>query len=376
MPARSQLNDRLAWKLLVLLCALLLGLGLGEIALRIAWHNPYAREAPDHLIKLRIQHPNTDSWIRGTDFEASDSRTRFRTDDRSYIEPAFVHASPRFTVAFLGGSTTACNAVSEDLRFPSLVGALLSQRGIATNGLNAGRSGSTLHDSLNVLLNHVLNDRPDVVVMMHATNDIGVLAKAAGYEARSGSPVSVPELGKWVMQMLSRRLYVAGLVRRVSTYSPQTTAVDRMKIRNSPENPRVDPAQFEARLRTFVQLCHAFGIVPVLMTQPLSNSLNALAPKWADRANQDVFNEVVRQVAHSEDVMLIDLVRHLHEDIADWQAPMNVFYDGMHVTDYGSRVYAEHITERLLPLAQQIANRRENESRHAGLDAAAAPAPR
>jgi hypothetical protein len=136
-------------------------------------------------------------------------------------------------------------------------------------------------------------------------------------------------------------MYIAGLVRRTITYSPMTMAVDTMSIRNSPKNLPVDSRPFEQRLRAFVHICHSFGIVPVLMTQPLSNSRNALTPEWADWANQDVFNEVVREVARSENVMLIDLVRHLHEEVADWDSPMNIFYDGMHVTDHGSRVYAE-----------------------------------
>jgi lysophospholipase L1-like esterase len=100
------------------------------------------------------------------------------------------------TIAFLGGSTTACNAVQEDARFPGLVGRLLTEPGISTNGLNAVRSGGTLHDTLNVLLNHVLPDEPDIVVVMHATNDIGVLHHQKSYDSRTGAAVRLADLAK------------------------------------------------------------------------------------------------------------------------------------------------------------------------------------
>lgn len=44
---------------------------------------------------------------------------------------------------------------------------------------------------------------------------------------------------------------------------------------------------------------------------------------------------------------VIDLVRHLTESVAGWNEHMKIFYDGMHVTDRGSVVYAEYIAERL-----------------------------
>ena len=63
---------------------------------------------------------------------------------------------------------------------------LLAEQGLKVNTLNAGRSGNTLHDSLNILLNHVMDDRPDFVVLMEASNDIGVLVKDGNYRSRTG----------------------------------------------------------------------------------------------------------------------------------------------------------------------------------------------
>jgi lysophospholipase L1-like esterase len=100
---------------------------------------------------------------------------------------------------------------------------------------------------------------------------------------------------------------------------------------------------------------------PVLMTQPLSSSRNALRSDWADLGNQDVFNAIIREVGRQEDVLVIDLVTDLREEIADWNAPMHLFWDGMHVTDEGSRVVGKEIARALRPTAQRIA--RESRTR-------------
>jgi hypothetical protein len=77
---------------------------------------------------------------------------------------------------------------------------------LKVNTLNAGRSGNTLHDSINILLNHVIDDRPNIAVLMHATNDIGVLIRDGNYRSRMGRPVSIADFGKWSLQMASRTL--------------------------------------------------------------------------------------------------------------------------------------------------------------------------
>jgi lysophospholipase L1-like esterase len=83
------------------------------------------------------------------------------------------------------------------------------------------------------------------------------------------------------------------------------------------------------------------------MTQPLANIRTAFTPDWVDPRNQEVFNHIIRTVGAEEGAVVIDLVRHLVENVENWKQPMKIFYDGVHVTDRGSEVYAEYIAERL-----------------------------
>jgi lysophospholipase L1-like esterase len=101
------------------------------------------------------------------------------------------------------------------------------------------------------------------------------------------------------------------------------------------------------RLRAFARLCHAFGIEPVLMTQPSVTTPSADTPRWVTAKNQQAFNDEVRRVAREEEVPLIDLAQHLADDVPNWEAPNTVFYDGIHVTAAGAKIYAEYIVRRL-----------------------------
>jgi GDSL-like Lipase/Acylhydrolase family len=341
-------------KVLALFLATFITLGFSELGLRLFWHNHFRYEAPDHLLKISIHHPNTDYIFTRSLVTSEHPWGRLRTDARSYILPSFQYQDPDATIAFLGGSTTECYAVQEDLRFPALVSRLLAQQGLKVNTLNSARSGNTLHDALNVLLNHVIEDHPDIAVVMEASNDIGILKRINSYRSRMGSPVSVLEFAKWSLQIASSKLYLAALV-RASASAEQLLAPDPTKDwRHNQRSLHQSSANlYRQRLKAFVHLCRSFDIQPVFMTQPFSGSTNALTPNWVDRTAQDQFNTVIRTVGEEEGVPVIDLVRYLQEQVPEWNKPMEIFYDAIHVTDKGSQVYAQYITERLLPLILQ-----------------------
>jgi lysophospholipase L1-like esterase len=344
-----------ARRFLLVLAATILTLALCEVGLRMAWHNPYRREAPDTILKLALHHPRTDHRLDRSAIYGTGPTTALRTDDRSYILPSFQYPDPDLTIAFLGGSTTECSAVLEGRRFHALVSNLLAKRGLRVNTLNAARSGNTLHDSLNVLINHVVEDRPDVVVLMHAVNDTGLLAAGQGYRPRMGREAGLKDVARWCLQVASQNLQWAALARQALTWQPlRRTGGHAAGDSASRQEAIQEIEQFRRRLISFVRLCRTFEITPILMTEPLAPSFNALTPAWAEPRAQDTFNQAIRDVGSAEGVRVVDLVRFLQERVPGWDQPMRVFYDGMHVTEFGAERYAEQIVavlgEELLSL--------------------------
>lgn len=347
-------------KLLTVVLSILFALAVAEIVLRLTWHNSYAGDSADMVLKLGLQHRNLDYVIDRSAIDPDDPRVRLRTDDRSYILPSFQYDDPDATVAFLGGSTTECSAVREDQRFPALVSEMLAERGFHVNTLNAAAAGNTVHESVNALFNHVVLDKPDIVVLMHATNDVGILLRNGSYATRMGRPMQTRDVSRWFRQVLSRYCYVAAAARKVLAQTGvRELNVDELRGRNSAYWADLTPIdEYETRLTVYVQMAKSFGIKPILMTQPLSTATNAMTPEWADLGAQDRYNAVVRATAIAEDVPLIDLVAYVNANYPESRDTSEIFYDGMHVTDKGSRAYAEHIAEKLFTHVRAAAARR------------------
>ncbi len=104
--------------------------------------------------------------------------------------------------------------------------------------------------------------------------------------------------------------------------------------------------EFASRLRAFVRVSKAFGITPVLMTQPFAKPRNNPAAASAADA-QDIFNDAVRKVGLEEDALVIDLARHFLKDVPGWDEPMAYFYDRIHPNDRGSQEEGSYIAQRL-----------------------------
>ncbi len=348
-PDTSPTGGGPSWTVKLLLIAIATGMSLlmAEGLLRVAWNNPYVGEKADVRLKISIGHAGTDRVVQRSLIDADPPPVRLRTDDRGYILPVDLHTAPTATVTFMGGSTTECVVVQEKLRFPALVSTVLADKGLKVNTRNAGRSGNSLHHSLNVLLNRVAPDRPDIVVLMHATNDIGYLNLPAGYRPAMGSPDTLGSWLKWPAQVLSSRSSLVVLMREVLLRRATGGGSADNRDHKSSSTAPVRHEPYARRLRAFIGICRGFGITPVLMTQPLAVTRNKLTPGWADPTNQDRFNDVIRRVAKSERVAVIDLARELPRKVADWDKMGRVFYDGMHVNDAGSRVYAEIIADAL-----------------------------
>jgi lysophospholipase L1-like esterase len=347
IAARRTPRDFSYWRRLwLIVLASVVSFTLCEVGLRLFWHNPYHDDLPEHILRSRVNHARTDRFVDRSAIDPERPTVRFRTDERSYILPSRRFERPDLTVAFLGGSMTECMVVQEELRFPARVSYLLEGRGLRVNTLNAGTSGNTIHDSINVLLNHVVEDRPDIVVLMEASNDIGVL-QSQSYRSRMGETESFAHAVRFGLQQASTTSYVMGVFRKWASTGKQHRPEANPWHREKRETAQIPREEYEKRLRAFVRLARAFGIAPVLMTQPLANIRNALTPDWVNPRNQEVFNQIIRTVGAEEGAVVIDLVRHLVETVEGWNQHMNIFYDGVHITDHGSEVYAEYIAERL-----------------------------
>jgi lysophospholipase L1-like esterase len=329
-------------KLALVLAAMALPLVVAEVVLHLVWRNPFAHESADLVLPLRWQHAYVDRLVDRRVLHLDPPKVRFRTNSAGFIEPVEQVSNPEFTVVFQGGSTTECLVVQEELRWPNQVPIQLEPLGFRVRALNAGKSGNTAHDSLVNMVQLVGPSHADVALLMNALNDAGLLSDF-GYASRGPSHDGWRLGLRWLGQSLSSHSALAALVRRAADARGDPGAA-----RGAPQEPqgRPDPQPYVARVRAWVRTARAYGVEPVLVTEPLSSMRNEFTPPWTDARALADFNERVRAVGKEENATVIDLAALIQDELRA-RRPEELFYDGLHVNDDGARLYARLVANAL-----------------------------
>jgi hypothetical protein len=293
-----------------------------------------------------------------------------RADRQGFIMPSKIHEHPDLNMVFLGGSTTECTYVDENLRFPYLSGRLIEQQmHLKVNAYNAGLSGNNSLHSLNILMNKVVNLKPDIVVMMHNINDLAILMYEKSYwnSNPSRSPIiekkpNFKTVGRDLEQTfhLIRDITFPNLTRAIKGIFPsgRKTNGDEFKaVRGKKITIDRDllVREFTLNLQTFISICRARGITPVLMTQAsrLTDHPDPLIKKMMHslevsqgitygefKGAFDRLNQTIREVGAKNGVLVIDLAQEIppvKENISDVA----------HFNDQGSRLVATQIAAQL-----------------------------
>ncbi len=366
---------------LVLAALSLSGMGASvlvcEAYLRRQTGNPDASPRAPRFVRLREHLPNqsltrtpSDEYLQGTDSLVK-APYQLRTDADGFILPAKRHAAPDFTLVFLGGSTTECLYMPEERRFPVRAALLLEERTrLRVNAYNGGVSGDNTLHLIEVLLNKVLRLRPDVVVLGENINDLATLLLLGSYwnDNPSRGAIVVQRPSPWLaLATLCDALVPLSCARgrelfaRLSDPALQRRTVQdefrEARGRQLDRWPEMEP-DFEASLRTFVTICRAWGIEPILMTQasrfvPEPDPVIHRAFEYAYRETGISyprfreqflrFNDVVRSVGRGENVAVIDLA-------AEIPPTRRFLYDAVHYNVEGAERAASAITSWLAPV--------------------------
>lgn len=259
----------------------------------------------------------------GSEYLPLDAPRRFRTDGSGLIlgyAPGAEASPDSPLILFLGGSTTESNEVDEEFRFPSVVQRVLSDVcDIPVRTWNSGVRGHTVIDSINLLLNHPSYNRATHVVLMHNLNDRLRLSLKGGYFASLGADAPT----SWFAVRTSGLLF-ASTVWDFVTYRSNVLFALRMKWGNlnpfngEENNPAVSErvidmpdSNLQKSIKTFRTYLRLFTIIvksldqsPILMTQPLGRT----------SVLQERFNAVIREVAYSQRIPVVDLSARFPSD--------------------------------------------------------------
>jgi hypothetical protein len=334
----------------------------------------------DRSVVLREFNPNQQTavspnpvYLKGTDAASKLEAKRYvvRLDDNGYIHNGNPQSrdDKSIKILFLGGSTTESLYVDERKRWPSVVERTLRIKLGEVVTHNAGVSGNNIMHSLikliSVGLDDRLGDRPDYAVMMHNVNDFAVLTKGSYWAPARAMILSKSDqeikISDWKGFLKSwKDLVMPNLYSYLKPRLPLIAGMSFGGNNNEWEGYEAvflgeeNIGEFRSALNTFVSVARAWGITPVLMTQPNRIRQNdAYFLRWASQletrgiepeefiAVYDKFNDTIKEVAEDTGAYLIDL--------AILVPPTSEFmYDQVHYTGAGSELVGKEVSQALL----------------------------
>jgi len=296
----------------------------------------------ERAIKLRELKPNKDyKRIPSEKFPTLEYKEYLlRTDKNGFIKPSFIHEKPDLQIFFFGGSTTECEMVDEEFRFPYLVGRKLEKlTGKKINSENAGKSGNNSIHSINNLINKVLSHNPDIVILMDNVNDLSTLIYEGTYFNNN----------KNRSNLVCHKKNNSELKR-----GDEWGNARKSEALDAKEQERIIKL-FKENLKIFINIAKAKNIIPVLMTQANRIENNPEFTTKRNDANLDKiyrdlyikFNNIIRQTALEEHVLLIDLAKKV-------PGSDKYIYDAVHVNKDGSILESEIIADALNSYLKKI----------------------
>ncbi len=341
-----------------------------ELYLRI---NDYSISGPKRFIRLRELPPNS-NYLTKYNHVNNDTcsinkkgKSLIRTDSDGYTLPynSTIKTSRGQTkkILFLGGSTTLLRYIEENDRFPVLVANQLNdnQTIIEYSSLNGAVSGNnSLHSSL-ILIGKGLNSKPEIIVMMHAINDLSILLRYGEYWNNSSSRSLIVPTS--YSQLLSKPLrkffpYIAeNIIKPLNTslFSRKNISGEFKSI----TSPRVYDLEkikssFRSSINMFVEISLANNTLPILMTQPnrviesynksFSNCLPDIRSIYPGMSaskyiqTYQSFNQIVRDIAFEKRIPLVDLDKLIPKKDSH-------IYDSVHLTKEGSHLVSKEIVK-------------------------------
>jgi len=309
----------------------------------LKWARP--RDIPSKWIRI-VPHPYL-CYAGNPDYRSPDGKTHHNS--LGFRGPEIAPKAPgEYRIAFVGGSTTYTYNVPEDeFSYPELVRTRLRDHFGHQNieVINAGCIGySSLQSLLNLEL-RILDLQPDLVVVLHAINDItprivpheNYRRDESGYRRVWGV-----EERWWEASLFARYLaYQWGAIQRLNhmpAFQLDPEYVDQALAANP-------PVYAEQNLRAIAQLVASRGAKVMFATMATCTALG-------DMNSWPCYQRGFKQ----HNALTLGVGKKLSVPVFDWAAVMPTdkrhFFDGHHMKESGARIKAEQfagfIHERLL----------------------------
>jgi len=268
------------------------------------------------------------------------------------------------TLIAVGGSTTECFALADGLCWPARLQTRLEQSFSDIWVNNAGLAGHTSQGHIELLRQHIVNIRPDVILFLVGVNDLYFTDFTQNYDSRlTDAEGGAQAFRQWAASNSALASLALAAYKQWRASQHDLTGHDRdfSALVTHPTTP--DAAQIELnrhsdsdhfgyreRLETLIDLSLDAGIMPIFVTQPavygrftdprtgidlglIRNGVDGFDGATSWRLLES-YNDVMRETAAARDVLLVDLATAMPKD-------STYYLDQVHFTPEGADLVAE-----------------------------------
>jgi len=280
------------------------------------------------------------------------------------------------TIIAVGGSTTACELISDHKTWCDILAVKLKSKFNLVWLNNAGLDGHSTYGHIVLMEDYITNIRPKIILFLVGANDVGLEAPGLYDKQQMKKPLSgliVPLLDKLInkSEVFSYginfcRFFKAkrkGLIHTVWHFNEANQSDIPAENISSIilEHKQKYLAPFAERLNRLMEICRLNSLKPVLITQPTVfgdlvdpttgiNLARANTYDWNGKVLWQIlelYNDVVRNIAAEHHVELFDLAREMPKR-------MEYYYDTYHFSNTGCQKVAEIIYQRFYPLLENM----------------------
>lgn len=350
--------------LALVLLGCVLALALLEIALR--FYNPLElRFKPDRIVLPVNKRYVIDNTGKFTKLDRTTIHTKNGLGFRGAPPPKDFGAY--LSLITVGGSTTECLYLSDGQTWTDILGRDLSKnfKNVWVN--NAGLDGATTYRHLILLEDYIVRLHPKLVLFLIGINDVGHGDIQADEPKKSGISRAVRAvLYRSEVYALGQNLFRYAIAQKRGLHHVEIDFKAAAYLDSVPEAVARETRRthqekylpfYAARLEKLVAICKANGMEPVFITQPTLygpgvdpvTGVDLAKVKLGENLNGrlmseivELYNDVTRQVAQKEHILLIDLAREMPRD-------SGYYYDYLHYTPGGAAQAAAIIDNHLEP---------------------------
>jgi lysophospholipase L1-like esterase len=291
-------------------------------------------------------------------------------------DPPPKNFSEYLTIIAVGGSTTACELISDNKTWCDILSVNLKSKFESLWLNNAGLDGHSTYGHIVLMEDYIIKIRPKIVLFLVGANDIGLEASRIYDQDQLKKPLLgfvAPLWDSWVnkSEVLSYSInFCRFLQAKRMGLSHTLWNFHKMNqfdipIENVPsiliEHKQKYLAPYADRLKRLIDISRQNSIEPIFITQPTvfgdlidpTTGIN-LARINTSGYNGKVFlqvlelyNDVVRNIAAAHKTGLIDLAKEMPKKT-------EYYYDTYHFTNTGCQKVAEIIYPKLYPLLDNM----------------------